>query len=69
MVAAQAGWLDLSNGESPEFAGRVIALSERVVPTTIEEYRILLVMGDYLGEQGMSPCDCRSLASPKADDP
>ncbi len=25
MAAAQGGWLDLSNSESPEFAGRVIA--------------------------------------------
>jgi dehydrogenase/reductase SDR family protein 1 len=29
MAAAQGGWLDVSNSESPEFAGRVIAALSR----------------------------------------
>ena len=29
MAAAQGGWLDLSNSESPEFIGRVIAALSR----------------------------------------
>lgn len=31
------------------------ALAEWVTPTTIEEYRILLMIGDKVGEQGMPP--------------
>jgi hypothetical protein len=39
----------------PTFTSHGGDLYEWVDPTTIEEYRILLVMGDYLGEQGMPP--------------
>jgi len=30
MLAAEAGWLNLSNSESPEFIGRVIAASQMI---------------------------------------
>ena len=39
----------------PTFASHGGDLYEWVAPTTIEEYRILLMIGDKVGEQGMPP--------------
>lgn len=39
----------------PGFSSHGGALAEWVAPTTIEEYRILLMIGDKVGEQGMPP--------------
>lgn len=39
----------------PGYSSHAGALAEWVAPTTIEEYRILLMIGDKVGEQGMPP--------------
>src|SRR5262245_7086905 len=58
MVAANAGWIDLSNSESPEFAGRVIAaLAED--PRLGERSGRVVVAADAAIEYGIADVDGR----------
>jgi NAD(P)-dependent dehydrogenase (short-subunit alcohol dehydrogenase family) len=58
MLAAQAGWLDLSNSESPEFAGRVIAALARDSALMKRSGKIL-VMASLAAEYGGTDIDGR----------
>jgi dehydrogenase/reductase SDR family member 1 len=56
MAAAEAGWLDLSNSESPEFIGRVIgALSAQ--PEILEKSGTVLVAAQVALELGVLDID------------
>ena len=56
MAAAKAGWLDLSNSESPEFIGRVIAALARD-PGTFERSGKVLVAAAVAAEFGVKDID------------
>jgi NAD(P)-dependent dehydrogenase (short-subunit alcohol dehydrogenase family) len=56
MEAARAGWLDLSNSESPEFIGRVIAALSRD-PKLMERTGQVLVAAQLALELGVSDVD------------
>jgi dehydrogenase/reductase SDR family member 1 len=56
MAAAQGGWLDLSNSESPEFIGRVIeALSAE--PDLLQRSGTLVVAAQLAKELGVLDID------------
>src|ERR1035438_7513970 len=58
LLAAQGGWLDLSNSESPEFIGRVIhALVQD--PALMERSGKVLVAAEVAAEFGISDVDGR----------
>jgi dehydrogenase/reductase SDR family member 1 len=58
LLAAQGGWLDLSNSESPEFIGRVInALAHD--PALMERSGKVLVAAEVAAEFGISDVDGR----------
>ena len=52
MAAAEAGWLDLSNSESPEFIGRVIAALSRD-PRLMERSGQILIAAQLARELGV----------------
>jgi len=56
MVAAKAGWLDLSNSESPEFIGRVVAALFKD-PALIERSGKVLVAAAVAAEFGVADID------------
>jgi dehydrogenase/reductase SDR family member 1 len=58
MAAAKAGWLDLSNSESPEFIGRVIAALFRD-PSLLERSGKVLVAAALAAEFGITDIDGR----------
>jgi NAD(P)-dependent dehydrogenase (short-subunit alcohol dehydrogenase family) len=58
LLAAQGGWLDLSNSESPEFIGRVInALAHD--PALMERTGMVLVAAEVAADFGISDVDGR----------
>jgi dehydrogenase/reductase SDR family member 1 len=58
LAAAQAGWLDLSNSESPEFIGRVVAALARD-PNLLERTGKVLVAAAVALELGVTDVDGR----------
>jgi dehydrogenase/reductase SDR family member 1 len=58
MAAAQAGWLNLSNSESPEFIGRVIAALAKD-PALMERSGKVLVAAALAAELGVKDVDGR----------
>ena len=56
MEAARAGWLDLSNSESPEFIGRVIAALSRA-PDLIARSGKIIVAAQLARELNISDID------------
>jgi dehydrogenase/reductase SDR family protein 1 len=58
MKATQAGWLDISNSESPEFIGRVIAALSRD-PKLGERSGQVLVAAEVAQEFGIVDIDGR----------
>lgn len=58
MAAAEGGWLDLSNSESPEFIGRVVAALARD-PALMERTGTVLVAAALAGEYGVKDMDGR----------
>lgn len=56
MAAAQQGWFDLANSESPEFSGRVIAALARD-PNLLERSGKVLVAAAVAAEYGVSDVD------------
>jgi dehydrogenase/reductase SDR family protein 1 len=56
MAAAAGGWFDLSNSESPEFIGRVIAALARD-PRLVERSGTVLVAAALAEEYGVSDVD------------
>lgn len=58
MLAAEGGWLDLSNSESPQFIGRVIAALSRD-PGLSERTGRVLVAAAVAAELGVSDVDGR----------
>ncbi len=56
MAAAEGGWFDLSNSESPEFIGRVIAALARD-PRLMERSGKVLVVAALAEEYGVSDVD------------
>ncbi len=58
LLAAQGGWLDLSNSESPEFIGRVIAALAHD-PALMERSGKALVAAEVAAEFGISDVDGR----------
>jgi len=58
MAAAQAGWFDLSNSESPEFIGRVIAALS-VAPDLMKRSGTVLVAAQVAIELGVLDTDGR----------
>lgn len=58
MAAAQSGWLDLSNSESPEFAGLVIARLARD-PALLERSGKVFVVAALAAEFGIPDIDGR----------
>lgn len=58
LAAAEAGWLDLSNSESPEFIGRVVAALARD-PAVIERTGNILVAASVAKQSGVSDIDGR----------
>jgi len=56
MAAAQQGWFDLGNSESPEFSGRVIAALARD-PNLMERSGKVLVAAVVAKEYGVSDVD------------
>lgn len=58
LAAAQAGWLDLSNSESPQFIGRVIAALARD-PAIMERSGQVLVAAAIAAELGVEDIDGR----------
>ena len=57
-VLAAAEWLDLSNSESPEFIGRVVAALERD-PRLMERTGSVLVAAAVAAELGVTDIDGR----------
>jgi NAD(P)-dependent dehydrogenase (short-subunit alcohol dehydrogenase family) len=58
LLAAQGGWLDLSNSESPEFIGRVVAALAQN-PNLMERSGKVLVAAEVAREFGVSDVDGR----------
>lgn len=58
MQAADAGWLDISNSESPEFVGRVIA-ALAASPSLLERSGSVLVAASLAREFGIADIDGR----------
>jgi dehydrogenase/reductase SDR family member 1 len=58
LAAAKGGWLDLSNSESPEFAGRVVAALSRD-PALMERTGKVLVAAALAAEYGVRDVDGR----------
>ncbi len=58
MLAAKGGWFDLSNSESPEFAGRVIAALHND-PALMERSGKVLVAAAVASELGVTDVDGR----------
>jgi hypothetical protein len=58
MQAAEAGWLDLSNSESPEFLGRVIAALAGD-PRLPERSGSALIAAEVAQELGVTDIDGR----------
>jgi NAD(P)-dependent dehydrogenase (short-subunit alcohol dehydrogenase family) len=58
LLAAQGGWLDLSNSESPEFIGRVIAALAQD-PAVLERSGKVLVAAELAAEYRISDVDGR----------
>jgi NAD(P)-dependent dehydrogenase (short-subunit alcohol dehydrogenase family) len=58
LAAAEGGWLDLSNSESPEFLGRVVAALARD-PALMERSGKVLVAAEIAAEFGVSDVDGR----------
>jgi NAD(P)-dependent dehydrogenase (short-subunit alcohol dehydrogenase family) len=58
MHAAKAGWLDISNSESPEFIGRVVAALARD-PRMMERSGTVLVAAQVAIELGVTDIDGR----------
>jgi dehydrogenase/reductase SDR family protein 1 len=58
MLAAEGGWLDLSNSESPQFIGRVVAALTHD-PALIERTGKVLVAAAVAAEFGVSDVDGR----------
>jgi dehydrogenase/reductase SDR family member 1 len=58
LLAAQAGWLDLANSESPEFIGRVIAALAQD-PALMERTGKVLVAAQVAAEFGIRDVDGR----------
>jgi NAD(P)-dependent dehydrogenase (short-subunit alcohol dehydrogenase family) len=58
LAAAEGGWLDLSNSESPEFIGRVVAALWRD-PALMERSGKVLVAAEIAAEFGVSDVDGR----------
>lgn len=59
LAAAEAGWLDLSNSESPEFQGRVIAALQRD-PRLAARSGKALVTAELAAEYGLCDIDGRT---------
>ena len=59
LEAAKAGWLNLSNSESPEFQGRVIAALARD-PSTLDRSGQILVAAAVAREFGIKAVDGRA---------
>ena len=58
LEAAKAGWLNLSNSESPEFLGRVVAALARD-PATLDRSGQVLVAAAVAREFGIKDVDGR----------
>jgi dehydrogenase/reductase SDR family member 1 len=58
LLAAQGGWLDLSNSESPEFIGRVVAALAQD-PALMERSGQVLVAAEVASQFGLSDVDGR----------
>lgn len=58
MLAAEGGWLDLSNSESPEFIGRVVA-ALAASPSALERSGQVMVAADVAIELGVTDIDGR----------
>jgi NAD(P)-dependent dehydrogenase (short-subunit alcohol dehydrogenase family) len=58
LAAAEGGWLDLSNSESPEFLGRVVAALARD-PALMERSGRVLVAAEIAAEFGVRDVDGR----------
>jgi len=58
LAAAEGGWFDLSNSESPEFIGRVVAALARD-PALMERSGKVLVAAEVAAEFGVSDIDGR----------
>ena len=56
VLAAEGGWLDLSNSESPEFIGGVVAALSRD-PALIGRTGTVLVAAEIAVEFGVSDAD------------
>jgi len=61
LAAAKEGWLDLSNSESPEFIGRVIAALARD-PAILERSGRVAVAAEIAAELGVRDIDGRQPA-------
>jgi hypothetical protein len=61
MEAARAGWLDISNSESPEFVGRVIVALSREA-TLLKRSGQILVAAEIAQELGVTDIDGRQPA-------
>jgi len=58
MAAAKEGWLDLSNSESPEFIGRVVAALARD-PALLERSGKVAIAAEVAAELGVRDIDGR----------
>jgi NAD(P)-dependent dehydrogenase (short-subunit alcohol dehydrogenase family) len=58
LAAAEAGWLDLANSESPEFSGRIVAALARD-PRVMERSGKALVAAELALEFGITDIDGR----------
>jgi len=61
LAAAKDGWLDLSNSESPEFVGRVIAALARD-PALLERTGKVAIAAEFAAELGVRDIDGRQPA-------
>jgi dehydrogenase/reductase SDR family member 1 len=61
MAAAKDGWLDLSNSESPEFIGRVVAALARD-PALLKRTGKVAIAAEIAAELGVTDMDGRQPA-------